>query len=148
MLEHARTPELYYTMRADDALNRWGLPGTCWFASSEIPDGGGTHGGLHRIEMNNLLALQGSGWRAHYRSPWPASQADLAPTLLDAFAIPAPASMTGRVLHEARIEGAEPAAPETRVFDAQGARHAQFLRLWRVGSTAYIDQGWIESAQA
>lgn len=146
MLEHPRTPELYYTMRADDALSRWGLPGTCWFASSEIPDGGGTHGGLHRIEMNNLLALQGSGWRSRYRSPWPASQADLAPTLLDAFGIPQPASMTGRVLLEARVEGTEPPPAETRVFDAQGAHHAQFLRLWRVGSTAYIDQGWIESA--
>jgi hypothetical protein len=146
MLEHARTPELYYTMRADDAPNRFGLPGTCWFSSSEIPDGGGTHGGLHRIEMNNLLALQGEGLRQRYRSPWPASQADLAPTLLDALGIPAPASMTGRVLLEARDDAFEPPPPETRVFDAQAARHAQFLRLWRVGRTAYIDQGWIESA--
>ncbi|MGH8666775.1 MAG: alkaline phosphatase family protein [Burkholderiales bacterium] len=143
MLEHARTPELYYTMRADDAPNRFGLPGTCWFASSEIPDGGGTHGGLHRIEMNNLLALQGDGLRQRYRSPWPASQTDLAPTLLDMLGIEAPAQMTGRVLAEARESGAEPPPVETRVCDAQSAHHAQFLRLWRVGTTTYIDQGWV-----
>ena len=146
MLEHARTPELYYTMRADDAPNRWGLPGSCWFSSSEIPDGGGTHGGLHRIEMNNLLALQGAGYRSRYRSPWPASQADLTPTILDALGIARPASMTGRVLTEARAAGVEPPEPHTRVFDAQAAHHAQFLRLWRVGTTAYIDQGWVEAA--
>ena len=146
MLEHARTPELYYTMRADDASSRWGLPGTCWFASSEIPDGGGTHGGLHRIEMNNLLALPGAGYRSRFRSAWPASQTDLTPTLLDALGVARPATMTGRILSEARAAGEEPPPPETRVFDAQSSRHAQFLRLWRVGTTAYIDQGWVEPA--
>jgi hypothetical protein len=145
MLEHARAPALYYTMRADDAPNRFGLPGTCWFASSEIPDGGGTHGGLHRIEMNNLLALQGARFRRAFRSAWPASQTDLAPTLLSGFGIPAPATMTGRVLSEALENAAEPPPVETRVFDAQSARHAQLLRVWRVGSTAYIDQGWVEN---
>jgi phosphonoacetate hydrolase len=146
MIDHARTPELYYTMRSDDELNRWGLPGTCWFASSEIPDGGGTHGGLHRIEMNNLLALQGAGYRRSYRSPWPASQTDLAPTLLAQLGMSAPASMTGRVLAEAREAGAEPPPVETRVCDAQTSRYGQFLRLWRVGATSYIDQGWVEGA--
>lgn len=146
MLEHARAPELYYTMRADDARNRFGLPGTCWFASREIPDGGGTHGGLHRIEMSNLLALQGEGLRQSYRSPWPASQTDLAPTVLSRLGIAAPATMTGRVLSEAIENAAEPPPVEARVFDAQSARHAQFLRLWRVGGSAYIDQGWVEQA--
>jgi hypothetical protein len=146
MHEHARTPEIYYTMRADAAPNRYGLPGTCWFASSEIPDGGGTHGGLHHIEMNNLLALQGTGFRRGYRSPWPASQSDLAPTLLAGLGIAAPATMTGRVLAEALEQGVEPPPLQTRTLDAQTSRHAQFLRLWRVGTTAYIDQGWVEGA--
>ena len=101
---------------------------------------------LHRIEMNNLLALQGAGYRKGYRSPWPASQADLAPTLLAQLGMAAPASMTGRVLAEAIEAAAEPQPAETRVCDAQSSRHAQFLRLWRVGSTSYIDQGWIEGA--
>jgi hypothetical protein len=143
MLEHPRAPELYYTMRSDEVPNRFGLPGTCWFASSEIPDGGGTHGGLNRIEMNNLLALQGAGYRQRYRSAWPASQTDLAPTLLARLGIERPATMTGRVLAEALEGAAEPPPVETRVLDAQASRHAQFLRLWRVGRTAYIDQGWV-----
>ena len=145
MLEHERTPEVYYTMRADEAPNAWGLPGTCWFDSNEIDIGGGTHGGLHRIEMNNLLALQGARFRSGYRSPWPASQADLAPTLLSGLGIGRPAAMTGRVLQEAYDGGFEPPPVETRVCEAEGGQGAQFLRLWRVGATAYIDQGWVEA---
>jgi hypothetical protein len=144
MLEHARTPEVYYTMRADETKNAWGMPGTCWFDSNEIPDGGGTHGGLHRIEMNNLLALQGARLRRGYVSPWPASQTDLAPTLLRSLGIAPPQSMTGRVLAEAYAALDEPPEVETRVCQAEAAHCAQFLRVWRVGRTAYIDQGWVE----
>jgi hypothetical protein len=50
------------------------------------------------------------------------------------------------VLAEALQGAAEPPVVEERVFDAQASRHAQFLRLWRVGATAYIDQGWVEAA--
>jgi hypothetical protein len=120
------------------------MPGTCWFDSSEIPQGGGTHGGLHRIEMNNLLALQGAPFRRSYVSPWPASQTDLAPTLLRALGIAPPPQMTGRVLSEAHVQADEPPEVETRVCQADGRGYAQFLRVWRVGRTAYIDQGWVE----
>ena len=143
MLEHPRAPELYYTMRADDAPNDWGLPGTCWFDSNEIAVGGGTHGGLHHIEMNNLLALQGDGVRRGYRSPWPASQTDLAPTILNALGIARPQTMTGRVLTEA-FASIEPPAVETQECETESARCAQYVRLWRVGRTAYIDRGWVE----
>ena len=66
--------------------------------------------------------------------------------MLARLGIAAPATMTGRVLSEALENGTEPPPVETRVFDAQAAHHAQFLRLWRVGATAYIDQGWVEGA--
>jgi len=148
MLDHARAPQVYYTMRADDQLNRWGLPGTCWYDSNEVPLGGGTHGGLHRIEMTNLLALQGKGYKQGYRSPWPASQTDLAPTLLAELGIARPSQMTGRVLTEARVQGEEPPPTQTFLFDVQASRSSQFLRVWRVGGTAYIDQGWVEGAKA
>jgi hypothetical protein len=148
MLEHERSPELYYTMRADERPNAWGWPGTCWYDSNEIPLGGGTHGGLHRIEMNNLLALQGGRYKRGYRSPWPASQTDLAPTLLAELGIAPPPQMTGRMLSEALAQGSEPPPLETRVCEAATARSAQFLRVWRVGGSAYIDQGWIEGKQA
>jgi len=148
MLDHDRTPDVYYAMRADEAPNPWGLPGTCWYDSNEVPLGGGTHGGLHRIEMNNLLALQGSRYKRGYRSVWPAGITDIAPTLLAELGIPLPVQMTGRVLNEARVQGSDPPAVETHVAQSDSARVAQFLRVWRVGTTAYIDRGWVEGKVA
>jgi len=144
MVEHARAPEVYYTMRADDAVNQWGWRGTCYFDSSEVPVGGGTHGGLHEIEMNNLLAAQGSLFREGYVSAWPASHVDVVPTILHTLGLRGPATMTGRVLSEALNGKSEPPAPESRDHAVETGRHRQVLRLWRVGGSSYVDQGWRE----
>jgi phosphonoacetate hydrolase len=144
MVEHARAPEVYYTMRADDALNEWGWRGTCYYDSSEYPVGGGTHGGLHEVEMNNLLAVQGTGFKQRYASAWPAAHVDIVPTILHLLGIRPPASVTGRVLSEALTSGAEPPDPESADCSVETTRHRQVLKLWRVGRSAYIDQGWRE----
>lgn len=148
MVDHARAPDVYYTMRADEMLNRWGLPGTCCSDASDGPPDRGTHGGLHRIEMNNLLALQGVRYKRGYRSAWPAGITDIAPTLLDELDLHIPVQMTGRVLSEALVQGAEPPGVETTVARSEASRVAQCLRVWRVGATAYIDRGWIEGKEA
>lgn len=146
MVEHARAPEVYYTMRADDNVNQWGWRGTCYFDSDEYPVGGGTHGGLHEIEMNNLLAAQGTGFKQAFSSAWPASHVDVVPTILHALGLPAPASVTGRVLNEALHNGAEPPAPDSAEHGVETGRHRQVLKIWRVGGSSYIDQGWREDA--
>jgi len=146
MAEHARVPEVYYTMRADDAPNQWGWRGTCFYDSNEYPVGGGTHGGLHAIEMNNLLAAQGQGFKHGYSSAWPASHIDIVPTILHTLGIPAPATVTGRVLVEAIDGAAEPAAPESAQCQVDTGRQRQVLSLWRVGMSTYIDRGWREDA--
>jgi hypothetical protein len=146
MVEHARAPEVYYTMRADDALNQWGLPGSCYFDSDEVPVGGGTHGGLHPIEMNNLLAAQGASFREAFSSAWPASHVDVVPTILHSLGIAAPPSVTGRVLTEALNGMTEPPPPESRDHIVETRAQRQVLRLWRVGRSSYIDQGWRDDA--
>lgn len=148
MLDHDRTPDVYYTMRADERPNKWGLPGTCWSDANDGPPDGGTHGGLHRIEMNNLLALQGSRYKRGYRSAWPAGITDIATTLLAELGLTVPAQMTGRVLSEALVRGSDPPAVQAQVARSEAARVAQCLRLWRVGAAAYIDQGWVEGKEA
>lgn len=146
MVEHARAPEVYYTMRADDAPNQWGLRGTCYFDSNEVPVGGGTHGGLHQIEMNNLLAVQGAGFREAFSSAWPASHVDVVPTMLHLMGIAAPATVTGRVLSEALDAGSEPPEAQSHNHVVETGRHRQVLKLWRVGRSSYIDHGWREDA--
>jgi arylsulfatase A-like enzyme len=145
-LTHPRTPEVYYVMAADDTPDRWGHPGSCYFSGEAIPVGGATHGGLHPIEMNNLLAMGGAAFRQGYSSPWPASHTDIVPTMLEAFGIQAPDSMTGRRLTEAYAEGAfEPAAPQTVNCTSESRARRQHLKLSRVGNTTYIDSGRSDS---
>jgi len=62
-LEHQRTPEIYFTLKTDDAPNKWDITGGCTFSSGSIPEGGGTHGGLHVKEMNSLLGVQGGAFK-------------------------------------------------------------------------------------
>ena len=146
MVAHARAPQVYYTMRADDAPNRWGMRGTCYFDSDEYPVGGGTHGGLHELEMTNLLAVQGASFRERYVSDWPASHVDIVPTMLAALGLRRPSSATGRVLQEALLHGAEPPAPECRDCAVESPRQRQVLRIWNVGATSYVDHGWRDDA--
>jgi hypothetical protein len=54
--------------------------------------------------------------------------------------------MTGRVLSEALNGKSEPPAPESRDHAVETGRHRQVLRLWRVGRSSYIDQGWRENS--
>ena len=142
---HARAPEVYFTLRTDDSENQWGMPGSCFFASTGIPEGGGTHGGLHPIEMNNLLAVQGSAFKNSYQSAWPASHTDIAPTILSMLGIECPTSMTGRLLAEAMMTSAgEPPEPEVFNCSVERASGRQSLRYWRVGTSVYLDHGWME----
>lgn len=144
-LTHARTPEVYYVLAADDTPDPWGRPGSCYFSGEAIPVGGATHGGLHPIEMNNLLAVGGADFRQHYASPWPASHTDIVPTMLQSFGIRAPDSMTGRVLTEALSRSAiEPAPPQTMNCISESHARRQHLSLSRVGTHTYIDRGWVE----
>ncbi len=145
-LTHPRTPEVYYVMKANDTPDRWGWPGSCYFNEDAIPIGGATHGGLHPIEMNNLLALGGSTFKQGYVSPWPAGHTDIAPTILQAFGINAPSSMTGRALTEAYSRLAtEPPQPQSVTYISESRSRRQHLNLWNVGATTYIDRGWTES---
>ncbi len=146
-LTHERSPHVYYMMRADDAVNQWGMPGSCYFNSAEVPVGGSTHGGLHALEMSNLLALGGSSFRQAYASPWAASHTDLVPTMLRLLGIAPPASMTGRALSEAFARSpVEPPPPQTVVSTSESSGRRQHLQLRHVGATTYIDRGWADAA--
>ena len=140
---HARSPQLLFTLRAEDAANGFGLPGRCLHANN-LPEGGGIHGGLHPCEMNNFLALGGSLFPEGRAVAAPCGITDLAPTILHCLGLPIPPSMTGRPLLEAlagRLGGEAPDA-ETRVFETGQGGYRQSLRLSRAGGNLYLDGGW------
>lgn len=136
---HPRMPDLYYVMRADEDAVVDGIEGATDFIS-DVPEGGGIHGGLARQEMNSLLALGGSLFLPARRSALPGGIIDVAPTMLSLLGIPRPDTMFGRPLVEA-IPGRESEAPELRTSAArveQDGRHMT-LRRWHVGRTTYLD---------
>lgn len=143
-IHHKRAPQIYYTMVADDRPNAWGLPGSCYFDSTDIAPGGGIHGGLHKIEMNNFLGLNGAKFKDNYVSRWPASHTDIVPTILHSFGIEIPASVTGRVLTEALAKGDVPPEAESYTISTQTHGRSQHLALWRVGHSTYVNEGWVE----
>jgi hypothetical protein len=144
MANHTRAPQIYFIMRTDDDPDVNGIEGGCYF-DGEYPEGGSTHGGLHLKELNNLLAVQGSLFRQAYCSNYPAGIIDVAPTILHLLRLRQPPGMSGRVLSEALIRGGvEPPEPEILERRVDTGSRQQRLQFARVGSTLYLNAGWVE----
>jgi hypothetical protein len=145
-IAHARAADIVLALRSDDAANEHGIPGSCRHDSS-YPVGGGLHGGLHRLELHNWMAAEGDAFRRGQVSALPAGIVDVMPTVLDLLAIPIPGSVQGRVLREALVATQDQpiaqAAHET--ITAEGAAgHRAHLSRSRVGTTIYLNRGWVD----
>ena len=81
LLDHARSPDIFFTLRADDAEDRYGFTGTCRYDNG-LPAGVGYHGGLHPAEMAPLLVMAGSAFAGGRMMEAPSSVMDVLPTML------------------------------------------------------------------
>ena len=144
MHEHPRSPDLFFTMRGDDEVNGEGIPGGCFYASGDLPEGGSIHGGLHPREMTNLLALSCSAFGNGRIITNPAGITDVAPTVLALLGLEVPAPMTGRVLNDALDEGWQPAEEASyREFSGESGNRRQTLRRAHFAGSPYILGGEI-----
>ena len=80
------------SMRASDACNEYGIPGTSLSAKPAIgkPDrvGCGQHGGLGRFEQSPFLFASGRGFGSNTQRATAASVIDIAPTILTHLGLP------------------------------------------------------------
>ena len=144
MIDHPRTPDVYFMMRTHDDLNAYGFVGGTFY-DAKYKEGGAVHGGLHLKEIHNIMAAQGSLFKGAYQSAVPAGITDIAPTILHLIGCETPSSMTGRVLAEALSENpSAPAVFETMTHTVGTSPRRHVLRRWKVGETRYIDSGWLE----
>jgi arylsulfatase A-like enzyme len=135
-MDHQRMPDVSYVMRNDG--------GRCYF-NGGYPEGGGTHGGLHPDELNNLLAVQGSLFKSGHVSDLAAGNIDVAPTILAALGLPRPVSMQGRVLAEGLADSdPEPPHAIATVRTVRRGLITQHLSYTELGGTRYLDRGWVE----
>ena len=142
MVDHPRSPDIYYILRTDDEPNEYGYIGNCFYESG-LPLGGGVHGGLHPIELHNLCLASGSLFGKGQRVETHAGIIDIAPTILHCLGITAPETMDGRVLYEAFTEYTPDlpgSVPET--FEVGIDSYKQVLHRSRVGDACYLDGGW------
>jgi arylsulfatase A-like enzyme len=145
-LDHPRAPDIALVPRSDNAPNGYGPKGTCYHDSS-YPAGGGTHGGLHPIELATWFAAGGDGFVRGHVSTIPTGIVDVLPTALHLLGIEAPPDIQGRVLREALAAQADapPPVAEQQVHSAEnGAGIRTHLSVSRVGRTRYLNRAWVD----
>ncbi len=132
--DHPRAAPLVVQLRGDAELDRWGLPGRSPIVGKDLAAGGGMHGGLHRREMANLLALRAPGDAAGEDAA-PAALHDIAPTLLSLLGVPVPHGMTGRSLLWLGP------ARALRLLETGAGQYRQALALAGEGREAVVREG-------
>src|SRR6185436_7099200 len=111
-------PDVLVSLRWSPALNTNGAPGLVTSVGGTI--GKGTHGSLSRFDMNNTLVASGPDFKRGLVNHTPSGNIDVAPTVLWLLGVKAPATMDGRVLHEALVHSTTPApAPEVKTIEAK-----------------------------
>lgn len=147
--DHARTGDIVYVMRTDEETDEHGIVGG-GYDDSKIPLGGGTHGGLSQHELRNVCVLYGPAFREGFENPLPSGTIDLMPTLLHLLGYPLPSPVEGRVLYETLAKPGDfpqvPAVSCTHTADATtpAGLYRQHLTTTQIGTTTYIERGWVE----
>jgi predicted AlkP superfamily pyrophosphatase or phosphodiesterase len=140
--EHA--PDVAMAFRWNKNKNQFGVPGMI-DADWKRPAGNGTHATLSRFDMHNTLIAAGPDFRRGETDDLPTGNVDLAPTILAVLGIGSAEKLDGRVLVEAMQIA--PRVAETGNETLKAAREfssgkwEQTLRVARVGSTIYLDEG-------
>jgi arylsulfatase A-like enzyme len=117
--------------------NEFGYPG------KTTATGVAGHGSSSPFDVHNTLIAAGPDFREHAVSSVPTSNVDVAPTLLRLLGIPAPASMTGRVMAEALRDGPPIASVKvdrtTETVQTPGGAYALTAHLSKAAGKTYLD---------
>jgi len=136
-------PDILCALDWDDAMNEYGLEGRSAGLDRGIL---ASHGGISSWEINNTLVLSGAGVKEGLSHQLPAGNVDLAPTLAELLGVGPLPEADGRVLAEVLDGGPHPreikASRETVYADLGSKR--QGIQISTVGTTRYLDLGWIE----
>jgi predicted AlkP superfamily pyrophosphatase or phosphodiesterase len=139
--EHA--PDVEMSFRWNENKNQFGVAGMMdgdWQRAA----GKGTHATLSKFDMHNTLIAAGPDFRRDEKDGLPSGNVDLAPTILQILRIKSSSVMDGRVLSEAMTSGPS-LKSEMQTIEAvkkfPAGTWRQELKISRVGSTVYFDEG-------
>jgi predicted AlkP superfamily pyrophosphatase or phosphodiesterase len=141
-------PDVLVSMHWTADKNDWGAPGL--LCAPDGKRGRGTHASLSRFDLHNTLVAAGPDFKEGFVDEMASGNIDLAPTVLSILGVPPANPPDGRVLTEAMVgSDPPPAKPEQEILESTkdlGFRTwHQYLKLTRVGSTLYLDEGNGES---
>ncbi|MBO0696406.1 MAG: alkaline phosphatase family protein, partial [Verrucomicrobia bacterium] len=146
-IQNDHAPDVVMAFRWNDSKNQFGAPGTI-DADWQRKAGEGTHATLSRFDMHNTLIAAGPDFRRGKTDNLPTGNVDLAPTILSILQIKAPQKMDGRILSEAMARiGGGVSGKKTDTQTIEGKKEfatgtwRQTLRISRVGTTVYLDEG-------
>lgn len=146
-IDDPHAPDIVMAFRWNDSKNQFGTPGMI-DADWQRAAGEGTHATLSRFDMHNTLIAAGPDFRRDQTDDLPTGNIDLSPTILHILGIKPPQEMDGRVLSEAIVNVNHlPAGEKTEAKTIEAKKDfpagswRQSLRISRVGSTIYLDEG-------
>ena len=144
-LNTTSAPDVMMSFRWTDGRNQHGIPGLVQ-ADSGRKVGQGTHASFSAFDVHNTLIASGPDLARDVSSQLPSSNLDLAPTILWILGLKPPQSQSGRVLFEAiRNRETDYPNPESTVVTSSrqmaNGEWRQYLKLTKLGSTVYVDEG-------
>ena len=142
-IDNPHAPDVVMAFRWNDSKNKFGIPGVI-DADWQRAAGEGTHATLSRFDMHNTLVAAGPDFRRAGTDDLPTGNVDLAPTILHILGIKTAQELDGRVLFEATVNLNHVPA-ETNTIEAKkdfaAGTWRESLRISRIGSTIYLDEG-------
>jgi len=146
-IDNTHAPDIVMAFRWNVSKNQFGAAGMI-DADWQRKAGEGTHASLSRFDMHNTLIAAGPDFRRGQTDDLPTGNVDLTPTILHILGINAPQDMDGRILSEAMVNTNAVSAggkTETKTIEAKkdfaAGTWRQSLRILRIGSTIYLDEG-------
>ena len=147
LIQRGDAPDVVMAFRWTDLQNQFGVTGEI-DADWQRATGKGTHATLSRFDMHNTLIAAGPDFKRGQTDDLPTGNVDLVPTILQILGIKVPHQMDGRILSEAVVAPTSllPAPkPEAKSIEARkdfpSGTWRQTLKISRVGSTIYLDEG-------
>ncbi len=143
--EGERAPDVTMSFRWGPEANDAGYVGTIC-STGGVP-GQGQHGSMGRSELHNVMFARGPDFKDGLKVDVPSGNIDLAPTILKVAGLSPMEGMEGRILEESLSGGPNPSDVEwstdfhSTVCVVGAQVYRQQIKLSRVGSTVYVDEG-------
>lgn len=133
--DHARAGDIVVSPAWDSGQNEFG------YAGRTTSGGTAGHGSTSRHDIHNTLIAAGPAFKRGIRNAVPSANTDIAPTVLAVLGVDAPASMTGRPLREALVDGPLPEAVtvETKTYAAESDGYRVEMQESVVDGRRYFD---------